>query len=286
MSDRFIYKITVLNWERHNPKHKQYYKKALIDNNFGRDAKLRILPMTTRWLFLNIVLSCSDICRDTVELSPNTLRGMLECNRSIVGALRSLQSLQLLTFEKVDPLRVELNRIELNRIEETREKKQIEMPIKKAPSVPPRKLGHEAVKFYCDEWKKRYGGNPDIRAQDGKNLKRLVDEFGINRTREIIRAFLAAPDPWFIKKRHDITTMIGSLTQIKHFETSGKVVTSQVIKDAEEKINDAQGTVGGPRHISELIAEREAQRENLGGVRSDNTAAISTSGRKATGDLE
>lgn len=115
-----IYKIKVLNWERHNPKSHKSFKKTLIANNFCTDNKLGVLPLSHRWLFLGILLTCGNEGKDTVEMSGKQVRALLESSKSIEGALSALQSIQVLTFERSE---LHLNTIEVNGIEVNRSKK-------------------------------------------------------------------------------------------------------------------------------------------------------------------
>lgn len=117
MAKKGIYKITLLNWERHNSKHKSSYKKTMIDNNFTSDSKVIVMPMSVRWLLLDIILSCGDMATDTIEYTDRSIRVVLESGISTASALNLLKSLQLIRYEKIDFL---LNRIEENRIEEKR----------------------------------------------------------------------------------------------------------------------------------------------------------------------
>lgn len=95
-----IYKITILNWGEYNPKHKKSFKKLMIPNNFAQDAKLNAMPVTHRWMWLVLLLTCSDYSNDTVELSERQVRAMLESSKSIDSVLDRLQSFQLLRYEK------------------------------------------------------------------------------------------------------------------------------------------------------------------------------------------
>jgi hypothetical protein len=103
-----IYKITVTNWAKYNSGHKSKYKRTMIANNFCSDAKLRAVPVSVRWMFLAVLLTCGDMSSEVVEMSESVLREVLESSKSVSTALESLQSLQLLTFEKIDSLIPEL----------------------------------------------------------------------------------------------------------------------------------------------------------------------------------
>lgn len=122
-----IYKITVLNWNEHNLSHRKSFKKTLIANDFCTDAKIQSLPMTTRWLFLNLLLTCGDTCGDTLELSAQRLRAMLECNRNVDGVLDELQSLRLVTWEKTSLIEEKLKEIKVKERKVSAEAKEKEI---------------------------------------------------------------------------------------------------------------------------------------------------------------
>lgn len=110
-----LYKIHVLNFLKHNSTLKKGHKATLISNNFCTDSKLGLVPLSVRWMFLGIVLTCGDFTSDTVEMNEKQLRELLESSWSVPRALDSLQEIQVLTYAKIDLF---LNRIEKNRSEE------------------------------------------------------------------------------------------------------------------------------------------------------------------------
>lgn len=150
---KLIYRITLTNFSKYNSSIKKGHKATLISNKFCEDAKLRMLPMTTRWLFLNLILTCGDFGGDTVELSSDRLREMLECNRNIDRALSELEEIQVLTFEKNEFLlnRIERKGIEKNRIEN---KRSIPEPVESTdPKTPPQEKIPDQL-FECKFFKR------------------------------------------------------------------------------------------------------------------------------------
>lgn len=101
---QIIYQITVPNFRKYNQSLKKGHKATLISNNFCTDSELRTLPMSTRWMFLGIVLTCGDFGDNVVRMSSKDLRDLLECNRNIDRELASLEELQVLSYEKFDLL--------------------------------------------------------------------------------------------------------------------------------------------------------------------------------------
>jgi hypothetical protein len=96
-----LYKITILNWEKHNPSAKKSFKKTLIDNNFCDDARLNVLPLTCKWLYLALLLTCGDKANNCITMSHQQVNAYLSQGQGAYNALLRLQQLQLLTFEKI-----------------------------------------------------------------------------------------------------------------------------------------------------------------------------------------
>lgn len=236
-TENAIFRITLTNWEKHNSHQKKGYKATLIPNRFCEDAKLRVLPMTHRWLFLNLVLTCSDLCRNTVELSSKTVRNMLETNLNIVRVLERMQELQLLTFEKVPLIeenrkkRKESNGIEFHALPKKPKKA---IATSASPSV---QTGQHLVGVYCEEWKLRYGINPPLRAQDTKQLKSVGETNGLERTSDLLRAYLGMNEAWMLQKRHDLATFFSNMTAVAQFMENGRTLTRADLRVVESGSN-------------------------------------------------
>ncbi len=94
-----IYRITLLNWKEHNSGHRKSYKKVMLSNNFIQDAKVKSMPMTHRWVFLNLIVICGEHASDTVELTQQQLNNIIETRLGANNVLQTLQQLQVLTYE-------------------------------------------------------------------------------------------------------------------------------------------------------------------------------------------
>jgi hypothetical protein len=137
---KHIYTITVSNWSKYNNNIKKGHKATLIANNFCSDNKLGTLPLTVRWLFLGILLTCGDHTTDTVELNDKQLRDLLESSWSVDRALDALKQLQLLSYEKNAAF---INRIEKKVIENKRKEENSAEP--KSPPPAPVKIDRRGV---------------------------------------------------------------------------------------------------------------------------------------------
>lgn len=105
MHKKKVYRITLVNFEKYNPNIKKSYKSVLVSTGFLSDAKVRQLSPCGKLMLLSFILVAGESGRSQVEVSHESI-----CYQSGVksGSVQSqldlLQSLQLLTYEKIDPL--------------------------------------------------------------------------------------------------------------------------------------------------------------------------------------
>lgn len=72
--------------------------------------------------------------------------------------------------------------------------KEKETTLSKPPASPDVKL---AIDFYHDEFEKVFGATPMIDgAKDGKLMKSIVSKYGLEKTKNLITAFLKSDDSW------------------------------------------------------------------------------------------
>lgn len=254
MAKKTIYKITVTKWNEHNSHVKKSHKKTMISNNFCTDSKLGVLPVTVRWMFLGILLTCGNEARDCVEMSESRLRELLESSKSVSRALSELQSLRVLTFE-VSETSLILNEMKVKEEKRKEEKrnsvkarrskpeKQIQesfaTEVVEANASPPASIGQELVRFFCAAWKARYKSNPPMRPQDAKALKQIGETNGIERTKILLEAYLRMNEQWYLKKRHDLATFSNNLTAVAQFVETGRIITNQDLKNIDRGISNA-----------------------------------------------
>ena len=230
-----IYVIKILKWSEYNPKHQKRFKSLLIPNNFANDAKLSALPVSHRWMWLALLLTCSDHASDTVELSERQLRVMLESSKSIVRALDDMQSFQLLTYEKKHSLIKESKRKE----SKVKEKKGSEIAKVQKQPVSDKPRPQELIALYCDCWKELYRTeqSPIISKSHAGMILNLMKSAGQDRSKEIIKNYFQMPDKWFITKRHDIPTMITNTNAIVHFIETGRLISQRELSVLDKQIS-------------------------------------------------
>lgn len=65
-------------------------------------------------------------------------------------------------------------------------------------------------------------------------MRTLLKTVGHEKGIELIRAYLRMPDQWFLKKRHDLPTLMQNLNAVSQFLESGRLVTGKEIQHAEK----------------------------------------------------
>lgn len=171
-----IFKITVPKWSEHNKGHRGSYKRTMIANNFCTDAKILSLPLSTRWLFLGIILECGSYNKDTIEVCERQLKAIMQAPTSCIKALDRLQSLQLLSYEILA-----LNRREEKR-REGNESNAVELK-PEPPKSPPRQSKEPELHQLAEIWNQNCGKLPKVKITSNGRLKRCRARWG-DRTRE------------------------------------------------------------------------------------------------------
>ena len=238
-----IYKIKILNWEAHNSSHKKHYKRLMIPNNFTRDAKLRVVPVTVRWMWLDLLLTCSDLSRDSVEYSESMLRDVLESSWSIERALSTLESLQLLTWQKV-PL------IEENRIEK-KEENRIEVPARSKIKTPPEEKDANKNLWgaYFEAYKKRYGVEPVRNASVNAKISQLAKRLGADAV-PVVEFFLQHNGAFYLQQTHAIGLCLKDAESLHTQWQKGKAVTGTMAREFEKR-QEATSQIEYFRRLSE-----------------------------------
>lgn len=115
---QIIYKITVNNWAKHNPKNRPNHPSFMLSKRFLDDAKVQTLSPTGVLLLLSCFILRSESSESHFEVNSKSLSSHSRVkSESLSSQLDQLQYLRLLTYEKIDLF---INRIEKNRKEEKR----------------------------------------------------------------------------------------------------------------------------------------------------------------------
>jgi len=106
---------------------------------------------------------------------------------------------------------------------------------KKAKKTDPEmgKKTQEAIAAYCDAFKLRYDVNPMITRKDSGLVRNFVKDFGLEKTKSLLEAYLQMNDAWFCTKSHDIPTFATNITTISTNAKNGKRLSRDAMKKIE-----------------------------------------------------
>jgi hypothetical protein len=111
-----IYKITITNWKKYNSNRKKSFRSVMIDERFLDDPKIEKLTPGGVLLFLSCLLAASQSESGQIQVSTKLMSFQSRLKPHLIPSqLQTLQSLQLVSYEKIDLL---LNRNEMNRNED------------------------------------------------------------------------------------------------------------------------------------------------------------------------
>jgi hypothetical protein len=233
-----LYKIHVIKFDKHNATLKKGHKATLISNNFCSDPKLGMVPLTVRWMFLGIVLTCGDYTSDTIEMNEKQLRDLLESSWSVPRALDSLQSIQVLSYSKIELF---INRIEKKVKEEKRNENTQKPKVQKLPAIPTESAPNTNVflSLYCQQFKNKYQVQPMIDGKSAGIAKRLAKTIPAAKLEIMVQAYFAMPDAWLHKIKHPLNQFELKLNEIKVFAESGKFTTNKQAQQQDESASNA-----------------------------------------------
>lgn len=228
--------ITINNWDKHNNSKKKNHRSFLLEYRFFEDEKISQLRLIESVLFLKCLCIAADLMssRFTIHVGLMPRRWRLDV-KSLENCLKTLQSFQLVTYEK--------NESFINTIQKKTKEKNTKQVVKELSSVkmsddisPPEKNTSNLIAHYCDKWKIAYrvNSNPVISAPDSKRLKDLIKTVGYEKAENLITGYLKMGDKWFITKRHDIPTMLSNLNSITQFLENGKLVTQSELQNLDK----------------------------------------------------
>lgn len=106
-------------------------------------------------------------------------------------------------------------------------------PKKKATaSVDPK--ASALVAHYCEEFKFRYKINPSISRADSGILKKLFQDMGIERAKDLIKAYFEMPEPYIIKSKHPIKLLSYKINEVLVFAETGAFISNSQVRSAEK----------------------------------------------------
>ncbi len=90
------------------------------------------------------------------------------------------------------------------------------------------------VAHYCDEFKFRYSVNPSISRADSGILKKLFQDMGIDRAKDLIRAYFEMPEPYIVKSKHPIKLLSYKINEVLVYAETGSFISTSQVRSAEK----------------------------------------------------
>jgi hypothetical protein len=248
---RTIYKITVLNWSKYNGKLKKGHGCILLSTSFLSDPKIRNLSPTTKLLYLSCLLVCGESIRSKDDLSTESVKSQFEVTHdslvfqsgvksgSLQSQLDQLQSLQLLRYEKIEPL---INRREEKRKESKRKEEKVPAGSKTDRQPPPKQevlfdneksLNSKIWSSYFDAYLLRYKVEPKRNATVNGQVAQLGKRLGTEAI-EVVAFYLSSNNGYYVQRCHPIGACLSDAESLRTQWMRGKPITRNDVRDFEK----------------------------------------------------
>jgi hypothetical protein len=107
------------------------------------------------------------------------------------------------------------------------------------PEIMEPKASFNAVACYCEAWKGLYKVNPLIDDKASGQIKALLKSHGPEKFKRLVESYIQMRDQWFIKKRHDVSTLVSNINTVWHFAETGKVITNTQLNQLDKDLTHA-----------------------------------------------
>ncbi len=243
-----IYKVTINNWTKHNPKHKATYKKFMFYNGFFSDTNVAQLKPTEVVVFIYLLCvtaeSTSHQCTIHVKSLPKQFRISAKSLQTIMSRL---ESLQLVTLE-IQAI-IEENRIEKKIKEMKRSSDEVEHPPSPAPKSelffdPPKDLGpskkviternRKIWESYRSAYLMRYKVEPVRNLTVNTQIANIGKRIGHERAVDLVEFFLSHNDSYYVKTQHTIGACLKDCESLHTQMLRNKPITGAAARNFEK----------------------------------------------------
>lgn len=221
--------ITILNWDKYNPKRDQKtYTWFKLNNDFYLSPSLANLGATERYVFITILSLCSTKSNGAVTGSIQWLSRLIRVeSRTILRTLNKLKENNTLDIYYDKPLqnttpKEEKNRINKNRIEQS--KLDSSQPQAVRSSKPTN--GSLVWNAYSEAYEERYKVKPVRNRTTNSQAKALSERLGVENACEVVRFYLTHNDSFFVRDQHPIGLCLSKAEALHTQWQRGKPVTS------------------------------------------------------------
>lgn len=206
----------------------------MLSNGFFTDAKISQLRLVEAALLIHLFAVASDSSSSSFTLHIKSLPSLFRLRaKSLHTSLTRFQELQLLTFEEMPSLRIELNRIKENRngIEVTRE---VEKSLAKTQPSKPKtpELNRKIWDEYRDAYFSRYAVDPVRNASVNGKISQIAARLG-SEGPLVVRFYVEHPNTFYVKNLHAIGLCLSDAESLRTQWAKGKPITSADVRNYE-----------------------------------------------------
>lgn len=234
--EKAIFKINMPSFFKHNKKPKKGYTHFMVSKTIFSDHKYSQLSCSDAQFWLYLVSCCCDLATDSFQLASTSLPRCLKLRSSCEESLMRLQSLQLLTYEKIaTPYRREEKRIESTNVERIEVQRGSEV-VKKQESDNNKNLNARIWSAYKDAYFLRYKTEPVRNASVNSKISQLAKRLGAD-AEKIVVFYVNHNDPFYIRQLHQIGACLTNAEALYTQFKRGVAVLPRDVKNFEQNQN-------------------------------------------------
>ncbi len=247
---RDIYRINVTNWKKYNGNRKKSYRCIMISERFLDDAKITTLTPCQRLLYLTCLLHSANSDLGIAELTPDIIQRSSGLRHThIQTALDLMQSLQLLTYDKIDLLYKRKEKKGKERKGKEKNSSEVENRPSPAPILEPSiPLISETKKHksnpesnrptwesYRDSYKERYKVEPTRNMTVNSAIANFVKRVGEEDAPKIIEFFVRHNNNQYLASVHDVKLALRDAEGLRTQWLKGQAITMKDVRDFERQ---------------------------------------------------
>jgi hypothetical protein len=221
-----VFKITIINWEKHNPNKKKNHRYFLLENRFFEDAKTSQLKPIETLLFIKLLCVAGDLLSNHFEVHAGLMPSRWRMSDQLLSnCCNSLQQLQLISYEKKDSLLIQEKRKEektekeeklpsdfdLSKNSENQEPENLDFFLqkninKKKKILPNTEENRKVWDAFCEARVLRYGveDKPIKTAKHNSIINRFRQQYGTDMAIKLVQFYLSHNNGAFSKNSHPL----------------------------------------------------------------------------------
>jgi hypothetical protein len=236
------YDITVLGWEKNNPKKKKGYTHFLISANFFYDPKISRLTSVQMLTYVRLLTLCAQTTTSELRVSTETIATPIRVPmQTIARSLIELEENQLITHTPLyNKIRKEEIRKEEKRKEVAEHRHEVAVLETQGTKKVKTERNRELWETYLNAYRKRYSVDPLRNAMVNKQISNLGDRLGLDEGKKVIEFYLNHNNTFYLKQTHSIGCCLKDCETLRTQMLKDFPITDYAIKEVEKKLASEQ----------------------------------------------